>query len=112
MNRFNSMRLSSTCCVRIFLSDLMIIGRGLIIYWSRKLSLNYLQLSASEARYRDDDDRRRGRRSRKREVDTSYNSLVNMSDYPLSKNEINKIRRSQVLHYAPQRTSNILEDDF
>ncbi|CAA7014398.1 unnamed protein product [Microthlaspi erraticum] len=63
---------------------------------NRKLSLNYLQMSASEARFRDDDDRRRGRRSRKRESDTSYNSLVNMSDYPLSKNEINKIRRSQV----------------
>ncbi|ESQ28215.1 hypothetical protein EUTSA_v10018027mg [Eutrema salsugineum] len=63
---------------------------------NRKLSLNYLQLSASEARYRDDDEGRRGRRSRKRGGDTSYNSLMNISDYPLSKNEINKIRRSQV----------------
>ncbi|CAN8235851.1 unnamed protein product [Cochlearia groenlandica] len=64
---------------------------------NRKLSLNYLQLSASEARYRDDDDGRRGRRSRKRGSDTSYNSLMNnISDYSLSKNEINKIRRSQV----------------
>ncbi|KAG2253792.1 hypothetical protein Bca52824_083928 [Brassica carinata] len=63
---------------------------------NRRLSLNYLQMSASEARYRDDDDGRRGRRSRKRGGDTSYNSLVNISDYPLSKNEINKIRRSRV----------------
>ncbi|XP_013642191.2 DExH-box ATP-dependent RNA helicase DExH15 chloroplastic-like [Brassica napus] len=66
------------------------------IHVNRKLSLNYLQMSASEARYRDDDDGRRGRRSRKRGGDTSYNSLVNISDYPLTKNEINKIRRSQV----------------
>ncbi|KFK41424.1 hypothetical protein AALP_AA2G129100 [Arabis alpina] len=63
---------------------------------NRKLSLNYLQLSASEARYRDDDDRHRGRRSRKRGGDTSYDSLMNISDSPLTKNEINKIRRSQV----------------
>ncbi|KAL1213697.1 DExH-box ATP-dependent RNA helicase DExH15 [Cardamine amara subsp. amara] len=63
---------------------------------NRKLSLNYLQLSASEARFRDDDDAYRKRRSRKRGSDTSYNSLVNVTDYPLSKNEINKIRRSQV----------------
>ncbi|CAH8257673.1 unnamed protein product [Arabidopsis lyrata] len=63
---------------------------------NRKLSLNYLQLSASEARFRDDDDGYRKRRSKKRVGDTSYNSLVNITDYPLSKNEINKIRRSQV----------------
>ncbi|KAL9311269.1 DExH-box ATP-dependent RNA helicase DExH15 chloroplastic [Arabidopsis thaliana] len=63
---------------------------------NRKLSLNYLQLSASEARFRDDDDGYRKRRSKKRGGDTSYNNLVNVTDYPLSKNEINKIRRSQV----------------
>ncbi|KAG7659046.1 unnamed protein product [Arabidopsis thaliana] len=61
---------------------------------NRKLSLNYLQLSASEARFRDDDDGYRKRRSKKRGGDTSYNNLI--ADYPLSKNEINKIRRSQV----------------
>ncbi|XP_010419121.1 PREDICTED: DExH-box ATP-dependent RNA helicase DExH15 chloroplastic [Camelina sativa] len=63
---------------------------------NRKLSLSYLQLSASEARFRDDDDAYRKRRSKKRGGDTSYNNLVNVTDYPLSKNEINKIRRSQV----------------
>nr|BAH19480.1 AT1G70070 [Arabidopsis thaliana] len=63
---------------------------------NRKLSLNYLQLSASEARFRDDDDGYRKRRSKKRGGNTSYNNLVNVTDYPLSKNEINKIRRSQV----------------
>ncbi|XP_023643703.1 DExH-box ATP-dependent RNA helicase DExH15 chloroplastic [Capsella rubella] len=63
---------------------------------NRKLSLNYLQLSASEARFRDDDDAYRKRRSKKRGGDTSYNNSVNVTDYPLSKNEINKIRRSQV----------------
>jgi len=72
----------------------------MLFNWSRKLSLNYLQLSASEARFRDDDDGYRKRRSKKRGGDTSYNNLVNVTDYPLSKNEINKIRRSQVLHYA------------
>ncbi|KAG7651194.1 ATP-dependent RNA helicase Ski2 C-terminal [Arabidopsis thaliana x Arabidopsis arenosa] len=61
---------------------------------NRKLTLNYLQLSASEARFRDDDDGYRKRRSKKRGGDTSYNNLI--ADYPLSKNEINKIRRSQV----------------
>jgi len=70
----------------------------MLFNWSRKLSLNYLQLSASEARFRDDDDGYRKRRSKKRGGDTSYNNLI--ADYPLSKNEINKIRRSQVLQYA------------
>ncbi|KAL5759684.1 hypothetical protein ACOSQ2_018522 [Xanthoceras sorbifolium] len=63
---------------------------------NRKLSLNYLQLSASEGRsYRDDGSRRRN--SRKRGGDMNYHNTISSSGQSqLSKNDINAIRRSQV----------------
>ncbi|KAF8390326.1 hypothetical protein HHK36_024851 [Tetracentron sinense] len=62
---------------------------------NRKLSLNYLQLSASAINsYKEDGSRRR---NRKRESEMSYNSVSSRSGQsPLSKNDINAIRRSQV----------------
>ncbi|XVE84976.1 hypothetical protein DITRI_Ditri17bG0054800 [Diplodiscus trichospermus] len=62
---------------------------------NRKLSLNYLQLSASGVKpYRDDGSRRRN--SRRRGRNGSLDSMVSMSEQPLSKNDKNMIRRSQV----------------
>ncbi|GAV72654.1 DEAD domain-containing protein/Helicase_C domain-containing protein/DSHCT domain-containing protein [Cephalotus follicularis] len=63
---------------------------------NRKLSLNYLQLSASGVKsYRDNASRRRI--SRRRDNDIRYNNTVSVSEQPhLSKNDINAIRRSQV----------------
>ncbi|KAK9277300.1 hypothetical protein L1049_006840 [Liquidambar formosana] len=63
---------------------------------NRKLSLNYLQLNASEVKsYNDEGSRRRN--LRKRESGMSYNSIGRMSGLSsLSKNDINTIRRSQV----------------
>ncbi|KAK8643558.1 hypothetical protein V6N13_012847 [Hibiscus sabdariffa] len=84
-------------------------------HMNRKLSLNYLQLSASgDNSYRDDGSRRRnygddgsrrrnfrddgsGRRnSRRRGRNGAVDSIVGMSEQPLSKNDKNMIRRSQV----------------
>lgn len=67
-----------------------------LLNWSRKLSLNYLQLSASGVKsYKDDGSRRRN--SKKRGSDMSYDSSDTTSGQPpLSKNDINNIRRSQV----------------
>ncbi|XP_035540380.1 DExH-box ATP-dependent RNA helicase DExH15 chloroplastic [Juglans regia] len=62
---------------------------------NRKLSLNYLQLYASGVKsYKDDGSRRRN--SKKRGSNMSYDSVDSMSESPLSKNDINTIRRSQV----------------
>uniref|UniRef100_A0A5B7C9E1 RNA helicase n=1 Tax=Davidia involucrata TaxID=16924 RepID=A0A5B7C9E1_DAVIN len=63
---------------------------------NRKLSLNYLQLySSGDKTYKDEGSRRRS--SRKRESDMSYNTNANTTrQSPLSKNDINTIRRSQV----------------
>ncbi|KAL5552980.1 hypothetical protein UlMin_040381 [Ulmus minor] len=67
---------------------------------NRKLSLNYLQLNASGIRSRRDDGKRRddGRRknSRKRVNEMNYDDNGSISGQPLSKNDINTIRRSQV----------------
>ncbi|CAK7332739.1 unnamed protein product [Dovyalis caffra] len=64
-------------------------------HMNRKLSLNYLQLSASRVKsYKDDGPRRRN--SRKRGSNMGFDSIVNMSEEPLSKNDISRIRRSQV----------------
>lgn len=64
--------------------------------WNRKLSLSYLQLYGSGGRSYDDEGSRR-RNIRKRERDMGYNSITNTSGKsPLSKNDINTIRRSQV----------------
>ncbi|XP_021908573.1 DExH-box ATP-dependent RNA helicase DExH15 chloroplastic [Carica papaya] len=62
---------------------------------NRKLSLNYLQLSASEVSSYELNGSKR-RTSRKRRGDMSYNSLINIPGQSLSKNDINRIRRSQV----------------
>ncbi|XVF84866.1 hypothetical protein PTKIN_Ptkin17bG0073600 [Pterospermum kingtungense] len=62
-------------------------------HMNRKLSLNYLQLSAVNS-YRDDGSRRRNLRRRGR--NGSLDSSVSMSEQPLSKNDKNMIRRSQV----------------
>ncbi|XP_077237907.1 DEAD/DEAH box helicase [Tasmannia lanceolata] len=63
---------------------------------NRKLSLNYLQLSASGVKsYKEDGSRRRN--FRKGENGQDYDSISSTSGYsPLSKNDINTIRRSQV----------------
>ncbi|KAK7848101.1 dexh-box atp-dependent rna helicase dexh15 chloroplastic [Quercus suber] len=63
---------------------------------NRKLSLNYLQLNASGAKsYKDDGSRRRN--SKGRGSDMSYDSSdITSGQPPLSKNDINNIRRSQV----------------
>ncbi|KAJ0094119.1 hypothetical protein Patl1_16266 [Pistacia atlantica] len=62
---------------------------------NRKLSLNYLQLLASEGKsYRDDGSRRRN--SRKRRGDMSVNNNSASGQPKLSKNDMNTIRRSQV----------------
>ncbi|GLT86371.1 hypothetical protein SLE2022_045140 [Rubroshorea leprosula] len=62
---------------------------------NRKLSLNYLQLSASGVKtYKDSGSRRRN--SRKHVSDESLNGTSHMSTKPLSKNDKNIIRRSQV----------------
>ncbi|XWS34892.1 hypothetical protein CRYUN_Cryun21dG0076000 [Craigia yunnanensis] len=64
-------------------------------HMNRKLSLNYLQLSSSGVKsYRDDGSRRRS--SRRRGRNGSLDSIVSMSEQPLSKNDKNMIRRSQV----------------
>ncbi|KAK6281646.1 hypothetical protein POUND7_015471 [Theobroma cacao] len=64
-------------------------------HMNRKLSLNYLQLSASGVKsYRDDGSRRRNSRQRGR--NGSLDGIVSMSEQPLSKNDKNMIRRSQV----------------
>ncbi|GMI90140.1 INCREASED SIZE EXCLUSION LIMIT 2, PIGMENT DEFECTIVE 317, EMBRYO DEFECTIVE 25 [Hibiscus trionum] len=75
-------------------------------HMNRKLSLNYLQLSASgDNSYRDDGSRRRKyrddgsrrRNSRRRGRNGAVDSIVSMSEQqPLSKNDKNTIRRSQV----------------
>jgi hypothetical protein len=62
--------------------------------WNRKLSLNYLQLYASGVKSSKDGGSRR-RNSKKHGSDMSYDSIDSMSE-PLSKNDINTIRRSQV----------------
>ncbi|KAF2325389.1 hypothetical protein GH714_027363 [Hevea brasiliensis] len=62
---------------------------------NRKLSLNYLQLSASGVKsFKDDGPRRRN--SRKHGNDREMNNIGNMSGEPLSKNNIGRIRRSLV----------------
>jgi hypothetical protein len=67
--------------------------------WNRKLSLNYLQLYASGVKsYKDGGSRRRN--SKKHGSDMSYDNIDSMSDAPLSKNDINTIRRSQVWAYC------------
>ncbi|EEF42252.1 helicase, putative [Ricinus communis] len=64
-------------------------------HMNRKLSLNYLQLSASGVKsYKDDGPRRRN--SRKRGSNMGINSIASMSGEPLSKNDIGRIRRSLV----------------
>ncbi|KAE8713531.1 DEAD-box ATP-dependent RNA helicase ISE2 [Hibiscus syriacus] len=74
-------------------------------HMNRKLSLNYLQLSASgddlykvdgsrRRNYRDDGPRRRN--SRRRGINGAVDNIVGMSEQPLSKNNKNMIRRSQV----------------
>lgn len=65
--------------------------------WSRKLSLNYLQLHASGAKlYRDDGSRRRNPKRHGNEI--SYDNISSMSrQATLSKNDMNSIRRSNVL---------------
>ncbi|XP_031256230.1 DExH-box ATP-dependent RNA helicase DExH15 chloroplastic-like isoform X1 [Pistacia vera] len=64
-------------------------------HMNRKLSLNYLQLLASEGKsYRDDGSRRRN--SRKRRGDMSVNNNSASGQPKLSKNDMNTIRRSQV----------------
>ncbi|XP_039055114.1 DExH-box ATP-dependent RNA helicase DExH15 chloroplastic-like isoform X2 [Hibiscus syriacus] len=74
-------------------------------HMNRKLSLNYLQLSASGVNsYRDDGSRRRNyrddgsrrRNSRRRGKNGTVDSIDGMSEQPLSKNDKNMIRRSQV----------------
>ncbi|MBA0809181.1 hypothetical protein Gohar_024853 [Gossypium harknessii] len=74
-------------------------------HMNRKLSLNYLQLSASGVNsYRDDGSRRRNyrddgsrrRNSRRHGRNGSFDSIVGMSEQLLSKNDKNMIRRSQV----------------
>lgn len=64
--------------------------------WNRKLSVNYLQLSAPATKsYKDDGPRRRN--SRRRASEASYDdSTGNVSRRPLTKNDINLIYRSQV----------------
>ncbi|KAL5100417.1 hypothetical protein RYX36_004744 [Vicia faba] len=63
---------------------------------NRKLSLNYLQLQAAEAKPSKDDWCRK-RNSRKRGTRTSYDNDDSMLEQrSLSKNDINAIRRSQV----------------
>ncbi|KAG8654021.1 hypothetical protein MANES_05G093300v8 [Manihot esculenta] len=62
---------------------------------NRKLSLNYLQLSASGVKsFRDDGHRRR--KSRKHGNDREINDIDSTSGEPLSKNNIGRIRRSLV----------------
>ncbi|XP_050237106.1 DExH-box ATP-dependent RNA helicase DExH15 chloroplastic [Mercurialis annua] len=64
-------------------------------HMNRKLSLNYLQLSASGAKsYKDDGPRRRN--LKKRGSNMRFNSIASMSEEPLSKNDIGRIRRSLV----------------
>ncbi|KDP21275.1 hypothetical protein JCGZ_21746 [Jatropha curcas] len=64
-------------------------------HMNRKLSLNYLHLSASKVKsYKDDGPRRRN--SRKRGSNMGITSIANMSEEPLSKNDIGRIRRSMV----------------
>ncbi|KAJ6313353.1 hypothetical protein OIU77_014787 [Salix suchowensis] len=56
---------------------------------NRKLSLNYLQLSASRVKsYKDGGSRRRN--SRKHGSNTSFDNIGNMSEEPLSKNDISR----------------------
>lgn len=71
-----------------------------LLNWNRKLSLNYLQLNASGVKsYKDDGSRRRN--SKKRGSDMSYDSSdITSGQPPLSKNDINNIRRSQVWAYC------------
>ncbi|XP_024194231.1 DExH-box ATP-dependent RNA helicase DExH15 chloroplastic isoform X2 [Rosa chinensis] len=65
-------------------------------HMNRRLSVNYLQLSAAATKSNKDDGSRR-RSSRRRASETSYDdSTGNMSRRPLSKNDINLIYRSQV----------------
>ncbi|XVF02347.1 hypothetical protein REPUB_Repub04eG0167700 [Reevesia pubescens] len=62
---------------------------------NRKLSLNYLQLATSGVKsYREDGSRRRN--SRRHGRNGSLDSIVSMSEQPLSKNDKTMIRRSQV----------------
>lgn len=67
-----------------------------VFKWNRKLSVNYLQLSAPATKsYKDDGPRRRN--SRRRASEASYDdSTGNVSRRPLTKNDINLIYRSQV----------------
>lgn len=59
----------------------------------------YLQLSASGVKsYKDCGPRRRN--SRKRGSNLGHNSVISMSGEPLSKNEISRIRRSQVMIWS------------
>ncbi|PKI47220.1 hypothetical protein CRG98_032357 [Punica granatum] len=62
---------------------------------NRKLSLNYQQLYASDYKLHKEDKTKR-RNSRKRGSATSISDIDGMSEQPLSKNDINTIRRSQV----------------
>ncbi|OMO54976.1 hypothetical protein COLO4_36274 [Corchorus olitorius] len=62
---------------------------------NRMLSLNQLQIAASEAKsYRDDGSRRRNPRRRGR--NGNFGSIGSLSEQPLSKNDKNMIRRSHV----------------
>lgn len=64
--------------------------------WNRKLSLNYLQLYAMERNsYKEDSIKRR--KSRRRGGDININNVDSITmEAPLSKNDMNAIRRSQV----------------
>lgn len=67
---------------------------NILFQCNRKLSLNYLQLNASGIRSSRDDGRRR--KSRRRADEMAYDDTDSTYGQPLSKNDINAIRRSQV----------------
>ncbi|KAF5746653.1 DEAD-box ATP-dependent RNA helicase ISE2 chloroplastic [Tripterygium wilfordii] len=64
-------------------------------HMNRKLSLNYLQLSASGVRTHNDHGSRR-RKLKKHGTEVSHISMAGVPGQPLSKNDINSIRRSKV----------------
>lgn len=66
-----------------------------ILFWIRKLSLNYLQHYSSGVTP-DKDEGSRRRSSRKRESNMSYSTRTHMYGQSLSKNDMTSIRRSQV----------------
>lgn len=70
---------------------------NVILTCNRKLSLNYQQLNARGVRsYKDD----RRRNSRKHVNELTYEKESTMPRQPLSKNDINAMRRSQVCLFA------------